>query len=232
MNSSARAGRFIRGASEREDVFVLGEPARRDIPADGTLANAGAVIAAADRRAADIIAAAEAQSAAVIATARASVDDVRAAAHGEGYAAGLAAAEAEAHAAIELIRRVASEGQAIRDEIAGQATSVIARAIALALRRLTADYYEADPARTAAAIADAVRAAAGQQIISIRVHSGLVQAVQAQLLDVAEYVRPDDAIEAGGCIIDLKNGTLDATLDARLSLMELALREAGGEVQQ
>jgi flagellar biosynthesis/type III secretory pathway protein FliH len=44
-------------------------------------------------------------------------------------------------------------------------------------------------------------------------------------------VRPDDAVEAGGCIIDLRNGTIDATLDARLSLMELALREAGGEVQ-
>jgi flagellar biosynthesis/type III secretory pathway protein FliH len=232
MNSSAKAGRFIRGASEREDVFVLGELARHEIPSEGTLATAGAVVAAADRRAAEIVAAAEAQAATIIAQAQGSAGSVRGQAHREGYAAGLAGAEAEARAAIELIRRVAGEGQAIRDEIAGQATGVIARAISLALRRLVAEYYEADPARTAAAIADAVRAAAGQQIISIRVHSGLVQSLQAQMLDIADYIRPDDAIEAGGCIIDLKNGTLDATLDARLSLMELALREAGGEVQQ
>jgi flagellar biosynthesis/type III secretory pathway protein FliH len=63
------------------------------------------------------------------------------------------------------------------------------------------------------------------------VHPGLVQAVEASLTEAAGYVKPDDAIEAGGCIVDLRNGTIDATLDTRLSLMDLALREAGGEVQ-
>jgi flagellar biosynthesis/type III secretory pathway protein FliH len=32
----------------------------------------------------------------------------------------------------------------------------------------------------------------------------------------------------GGCLIDVRNGTIDASLDTRLSLMELALRDAGG----
>ena len=232
MNSSAKPSSFIRGAREHEDVFVLGETARNDFPQDGALATAAQVLDQAERRAASIVAAAEEAAAATLALARAKAGSVREAAHEEGFSAGLTAAEAQAAAAVDLIRRVASDGQSIRDQVAGQAGGVIARAIALALRRLVADYYQADPVRTAAVVADAVRAASSQHIVSIRVHTGLIESLQAQLVDVADYIRPDDAIEAGGCIIDLKHGTLDATLDARLSLMELALSEAGGEAPQ
>lgn len=227
MSSLARTGGFIRAAGENGDVFILGETARRGLPADATLASAGAVMAAAERRAAEIIAAGEAQAAAIIVEAHASAGAVSAVAYNDGFSA----AQAEAAGALDLIRRAASEGQAIREQLASQSAALIARAVALALRRLVGEYYEADPSRTALACAEALRAASGQDIIAIRVHSGLVLDVQASLADVASYVRPDDSIEIGGCIVDLRNGTLDATLDARLTLMELALREAGGEVQ-
>lgn len=231
MNSLARRGRVIHAAGHDDDVFVLGESVRRSLPADTTLASAAAVMAVAEQRAAAIIAAAEQQAVALIAESQASAGDVRAAAHGEGYAAGLTQAEAEAAAALEVIRRAAADGQAIRDEIAGQASAVVARAVSLALRRIAGEYFETDPSRTVAVCREALRAASGQDLIAIRVHSGLVESVQAALSDVASYVQPDDAVGLGGCIIDLRNGTLDATLDARLSLMDLALREAGGEVQ-
>jgi flagellar biosynthesis/type III secretory pathway protein FliH len=231
MSSLAKTGGFIRAAGEHDDVFILGETARRTLPADATLASAGAVMAAAEQRAAEIVAAGEARAAALVAEARASAGAVTTAAYNEGFSAGAAVAEAEAAAALDLIRRAASDGQAIREQLAGQSAALIARAVVLALRRLVGEYYEADPTRTALACADALRAASGQDIIAIRVHSGLVDDVQASLTDVASYVRPDDSIEIGGCIIDLRSGTLDATLDARLTLMELALREAGGEVQ-
>ena len=75
---------------------------------------------------------------------------------------------------------------------------------------------------------DAVRSAAGQEILSIRVNPGALDRVRASLVDVAGYVQPDDGIELGGCVIDLRDGTIDATLDARLDLMELALTSAAG----
>jgi flagellar biosynthesis/type III secretory pathway protein FliH len=231
MNSLARAGRVIRAARSEEDVFVLGEGVRRSVPADATLASVAAVLEATDRRADALIEIAEEQAETIVADARAAADAVRAEAYEAGHAAGAARAESEAEAALALIRSAASEGEAIRDQIANQAAGLVARAVSLALRRIVGEYYEADPTRTVAACAEALRAAAGQDVVSIRVHPGLVQAVEASLTESAGYVKPDDAIEAGGCIVDLRNGTIDATLDTRLSLMELALREAGGEVQ-
>jgi flagellar biosynthesis/type III secretory pathway protein FliH len=231
MNSLARAGRVIRAARSDEDVFVLGEGVRRTVPADATLASVAAVLEATDRRADAIIEVAEEQAAGIVAEARETAAGVRAEAYEAGHAAGVALAQSEAAAALALIRSAASEGEAIRDQIANQAAGLVARAVSLALRRIVGEYYEADPARTVAACAEALRAAAGQDVVSIRVHPGLVQVVEASLSEAAGYVKPDDAVEAGGCIVDLRNGTIDATLDTRLSLMELALREAGGEVQ-
>jgi flagellar biosynthesis/type III secretory pathway protein FliH len=60
----------------------------------------------------------------------------------------------------------------------------------------------------------------------------MVESIQAWLADAARYVRPDEGVAIGGCIIDLRNGTLDASLDARLSLMDLALGEAAGMVER
>jgi flagellar biosynthesis/type III secretory pathway protein FliH len=221
----------IRAARSDEDVFVLGEGVRRSVPADTTLASVAAVLEATDRRAEALIEVAEEQAETIVAEARAAADAVRAEAYEAGHAAGAARAESEAEAALALIRSAASEGEAIRDQIANQAAGLVARAVSLALRRIVGEYYEADPTRTVAACAEALRAAAGQDVVSIRVHPGLAQAVEASLSEAAGYVKPDDAIEAGGCIVDLRNGTIDATLDTRLSLMDLALREAGGEVQ-
>ena len=129
------------------------------------------------------------------------------------------------HAAI---RQAAADGLAIRNAMIDEATPAMANAISLAARRVVGAAYQADPSLTADACADAVRAAAGQQILSIRVAPEALDAVRATLVDLADYVRPDSAIAAGGCVVDLKNGTLDATLDARLDLMELALKAAGG----
>jgi flagellar biosynthesis/type III secretory pathway protein FliH len=221
----------LRTSPDGDDVFVLGAARRPEFPSSGAVATAADVVAAAEERAAAIVADAEAQAAAVLAAAHANAASVTAAARGEGFEAGRAAAEAEVRDALGLIRTAAAEGKALRDQLAGQAAGVVARAVALGLRRLVGEYYEADPARTGAACAEAFRAAASQHVIAIRVHPGLVESLEVTLGGAARYLRPDDAVEIGGCIIDLRNGTIDASLEARLSLMEAALAAAGGEVQ-
>lgn len=233
MNSSAKPGRVIRTAApEVEDVFVLGQSTRRSLPGEGVLATASAVIEAGEREAARIIEETQRKAAAIVAAAEASAGSVRGAAYDDGYRAGLQQADTEVRDYVDLVRRAASEGKSVRDELAGQAANVVARAVSLAVRRVVGEYYETEPSRTAAIVAEALRAAAGQEILSIRVNGGLVEAVSVALSDVATYVRPDDRIEAGGCVIDLRNGTIDATLDARLSLLDRALREAGGDASR
>jgi flagellar biosynthesis/type III secretory pathway protein FliH len=226
MSSSAKRGRVYRGAShDEDDVYVLGETVRATFPADTSVATVTDILAAAERRAAGVVAAAEARAGAILAEAEASV----AAARADGVSAGRAEGESEVSELVELVRAAAREGKSIRDSIASQAAAVVARATMLATRRIVGGHYAADPRETAAACAEAVRAASGQEIIAVRVNPALVAGVQAALVDVAAYVRPDDAIEVGGCIIDLRQGTLDATLETRLSLMQSALAEASGE---
>ena len=230
MNSSASRGRLVRAARDDEDVFVLGTSRMLTPAAPGAITTAGDLVAAAERRAAAIIDAAEAEARGILAEAQDTAGTVRSEAvqSGTELARGEVFARFEAH--LDLIRQAAEQGQAIRDSVASQSAALIARAVALATRRIVGEYYNADPARTAAACAEALRAASGQEIVMIRVNPAIAGHVQATLADAGRYVRPDDGVEIGGCIVDLKNGTIDATLDARLSLMEQALGQAGGEV--
>ncbi len=228
MSSSARPRRIIRAAPEREEVFVLGENAREQSVAPA-VATAGEMIASATARAGTMVDEARRQAAVIIAEARANADAVRESAYSEGFESGRATALDEVSGALEFVRRAAREAKAIRDDIASQSSAVVAGAVALATRRVVGEYYEAEPERTAVICAEALRAASGQEIVGIRLHPGLADHVQATLLDAARYVAPDEGVGIGGCIVDLRNGTLDATLDARLSLMDLALAEAGGE---
>lgn len=229
--SSLAKGRVIRAARDHEDVFVLGESIRDTLPTHGAIATASDIRGAAEAQAAFVLANAQREAAAIVAEATASAGAVRDAAYKDGYQAGLAQAEAEVARLLEVARGAASDGKVIRDSIASESASVVARAAALATRRIVGEYYEIDPERTAAACAEALRAASGQDVLSIRIHPGLVNSLRATLADAASYIRPDEAVEIGGCIIDLRHGTLDASLDARLSLMDLALAEAGGEGQ-
>ena len=230
MNSSAKARRVFRSDGQAADVFVVGQSQRSQIPTHGPIADAHALSEAAQERASTIIADAERQAAATIASVDAVADEARRQAYGEGFEAGQAAAVAEFEACLAIARRAAAEGKAIRDSIAEQSVAVVARAVALATRRIVADYYEADPQRTLPICLEAVRAASGQQILALRVHPSVGGAVQAALGERAAYVRADASVEIGGCIVDVRNGAIDASLDSRLTLMELALSAAGGEV--
>lgn len=232
MSSLARAPRIIRSAHAEEEVVVIGGVSQRQaLPGVGPMATATEIIAAAEGRAAAIVAEAQAAAAQLMAGAEMSAAEIRAQAHNEGLATGLAQAEGEANQLLGLLRQAANQGAAIRDQVAAEAGAVITRAVLVAVRRIVGEYYDEDATRTASAVADAIRSASSQEIVSIRVHPDIADAVKAQLVDVAGYVRPDSGIEVGGCVVDLRHGSIDATLDTRLTLMELAITNATGEAQ-
>lgn len=230
MNSSARRlPRVFRQDTAGEAIFVIGESSRKGLPEHGAIATATEVVANAERRAAEIVARAGAEAGRLLAEAEAAAASITAAARDEGLADGRSQAEEAISHYVDLARQAAQEGKAVRDDIASQSASVVARAASLGVRRVVGEYYEQDPERTIAACSEALRAVAGQEVVCIRVNSAVEIAVRASLVDAAAYVRPDDGVDIGGCIIDLRHGTLDATLEARLTLMDLALARAGGE---
>jgi flagellar biosynthesis/type III secretory pathway protein FliH len=231
MSSSAR--RIIRSSpANEEDVFVVGETVRRHIPADSPVTTVSDLLEGARRRADHIIAAAQVEADRIVTMANAEAtairEDGRSGGYDDGFEAGRRAAEATAASALNVIESAAHEGLAIRQAMIDEALPTIARAIAMATRRVVGAAYDADPSLLSAAVSDALRSAAGQQILSIRVSPDAIDTLRASLLDAAEYLRPDETVEMGGCLIDVRNGTIDASLDTRLSLMELALRDAGG----
>jgi flagellar biosynthesis/type III secretory pathway protein FliH len=228
MSSSPKRGRIVPAAVADEDVFLLGRSERASVELAEPVATAAVLVDAAVARRRR----AEEEAETLLLGARGEADGVRHAAWQDGFAAGReegrAAAAAEAAELLGLVRRAAEEGRSVRDGIVEQASNVIARAAMLVARRIVAEYYEADAARTAIAVQEAIRAAATQQVVSVRVHPAAVAAVQARVVDMAGLVLADDAVEIGGAIVDVKNGQLDASLDARFTMMELALQRATG----
>jgi flagellar biosynthesis/type III secretory pathway protein FliH len=211
-----------------DDVFLLGKRERAAVNLAEPVATAASLVTAAEARRTR----ADQEAELLLAQAHSEAQAVREAARREGFEIGreegLAAAAEELKQEMALVRRAAEEGRAVRDGIVEQASNVIAKAAMLVARRIVGEYYEADPARTALAVEEAVRATATQQVLSIRVHPNSAAAVQARLVDLDAVVIPDDGIEIGGCLIDVKSGQLDARLDARLTMMELALARATG----
>ena len=229
MSLSVRpVNRVFHHAAEPEDVFIVGESQRSSYPAHEALATVAELIASAEAGAVAMLEAAEQRSIDMLATARASAEAVTTAARHEGLSVGRAEAEAEASELLSLIRAAALDGKAIRDGLAEQSAAVVASATAIALRKLTVGYYDADPARTADVCEEALRAASGQEVLALRVNPLVVPSVQARIRSAVGYVVPDESIEIGGCVLDLRYGTLDASLETRFSLMELALRRATG----
>ncbi len=230
MNSSRARGTFRATEPETDgDVFVVGGGFRRAVGLPAPIATAREIVAAAGEDARAIRAACELEAASALAEAHASADAVRRAAFDEGFHAGHDAALGEAEAYLAVIRQAASEGQAIREAVASDHEVLLARAVVVALRRLVGDHYLAAPESTAAICREALRSAAGQDVIALRVNPGVANGVQATLLDFADFVRPDEGVAIGGCIVDLRYGTIDATLDARVSLFNEAITHAAAE---
>lgn len=221
--------RILRAAGDQGEVFVLGDDHRRAFPVPEAIASADEIVAAAERRAGEIVAGAQAEAGRIIGEAEASAAGIRERARGAGYEAGRADAIEEFRRFVELARAAAEDGKAIRDGIVAQAGDLVARAAILATRRLVAGHYEADPARTADICAEAVRSASSQEVLRIRVNPAVASAVEAALGELAGYVAADGAVAVGGCLVELRDGLIDATLDARLDLAERYLRDAARE---
>lgn len=185
----------------------------------------------AEARAGQLLAEARAAAAAVLAGAERAAGDVRAAAHREGYSAGHAQGYAEGLAQAERIAVVlasaAEQAEAIRlallDGVEAQAVALALDAARAVVGAAATDHEEV----AAAVVRNGLRHLTGR-VLRIRTHPDDIERVTVALLADGHSipVAAGDAIEAGGCIIDVEGGTVDLRLPVQLESLERLLRHA------
>jgi flagellar assembly protein FliH len=225
MNSSAKRRPVITSAGDAGDVIIAAGAVRRSVPSLGVVSSAADFIAEAERRAAEIVTAAEVQAAGILDSANREAGGVREAAYQEGLIAGDANVKIEFEQYMELARAAAREGKAIHDDVVAESSLTIVRAVSLAVQRLVAEHYADNPEKTVAVCAEALRAAVSQTVIRIRVNETAMPAVRTSLSRDDIPVAVDNSITIGGCVVDLEQGTIDATLESRLQLLENSLSD-------
>jgi flagellar assembly protein FliH len=186
----------------------------------------------AEARAADALATARAQAAAILADAEAAAAAVReqaratgyAEGYAEGHAAGRAQAEAELARAVELVRRVAEAGEALRLALLMEAEGQAVALAVAAARRVVGAAAERHAELAAAVVREGIRSTIGH-LLRVRVHPADVDAVSVSLQEagITAPVVADGAIEAGGCIIDVEGGYIDLRLSVQLEDVERLL---------
>jgi len=225
MSSSGKRRPVLTAPTDAGEMIVVSGATRREIPSVGVVSEAAAFLVEAERRAAEIIAAAQAEAGGIVNAANATAAGVREAAQQEGIAFSEAKVQREFEQYMELARAAAREGKAVHDDIVAEASQTIVGAVSLAVQRIVAEHYAADPGRTAAVCVEALRAASGQTVIRIRVNEDALPAVRTLLSRDDVPVVGDGGISIGGCVVDLEQGTIDATIESRVQLLEIGLSD-------
>jgi flagellar assembly protein FliH len=169
--------------------------------------------------------------AAILADAEADAATVRARAHAEGYAAGHAAGEAAARAEMEqaaaMLRQAAEAAEEIRAALlAGTEEQAIALALEAA-RRVVGAAADGYASLAAEVVRRGIRGVGGR-VLRLRVNPRDVDVVTAEVLAGGDDVpvQADAAVEIGGCIVDVEDGTVDLRLGVQLERITRALLHA------
>ncbi len=185
----------------------------------------------AEEHAGRLLAEARAAAAAIIAEAEAGAGSVRAAAHEQGYLAGHHQGYADGMAQAEQVAAVLTAAAEQADQArAALLAGVEGQAVALALEAAAAVVGQAAAnAHQEVAVAvlrNGLRHISGR-VLRIRTHPDAIERVTIALLadGHAVPVAADDAVEAGGCIVDVEGGTVDLRLSAQLASIERLLTE-------
>ena len=167
---------------------------------------------------------ARAEAQRILAEARAEADALRAQARDEGLAAARETARAETtQTLVRLHAETARARAAAADDVKRLAIRIAEKIVGRALTL--------DPDVIADICAQAVRGAAEQRQIVLRVHPDDLPALErarprlrSEFLRAHDVtLRADPAVGRGGCIVDTEVGSIDARLETQLGALERAL---------
>lgn len=190
----------------------------------------------------ELVRRAKADSNAVRAAAEAEAEEIRTSAREAGHAAGVATGKAdglrEYQAMIDTLRTVAERVQAehtgLQEELARNATDV---ALAV-VTRLLGDLVQGHQETMRHVVTEALQALGRFDSVTIRVHPSLVDVVEQEregllsaFAGVGELrIEGDEAVAAGGCLLDTATVQLDATVDMVIERLRAAVAENTGRV--
>lgn len=162
---------------------------------------------------------------AILRRAEADAAGLRAAAHAEGLAEGLAAGRDRAAAQVLELARLRSA------MIAETRAALPGLAVALA-QELIGDHVTRVPEHIVARVAPLLTQLQGARLLSLHVHPGDAPALREALstdgaLPAGLTVVEDADLARGGCIARSDVGTLDASVEFGLGALTRALREPG-----
>jgi flagellar biosynthesis/type III secretory pathway protein FliH len=135
--------------------------------------------------------------------------------------------EGRAQAAAEVLA-LTTEARRLRERAASELAPL---AVDIA-RRILGEGFKASPELVASAVAGAVAGCGPRAIVAVRVNPADRPRLLQRLPDLAAAdarlqgidVVADAAVAPGGCLIEMKSGTLDARLEVQLASFERALR--------
>jgi flagellar assembly protein FliH len=158
-------------------------------------------------------------------------DGARRGGYQQGYAEGLAAAQAELAKALEVVQAAARDARAVREQLVRSSEGDVIELVIEALSAIVGRRAEDDRELVVETVRRALDRVGAQDVVRVRTHPDDADTVRAWLHDepaaaTAWEVRADGAVTLGGCVIDTGSGVVDARLDVQLAQVAAQLRSA------
>lgn len=157
-------------------------------------------------------------------------DALRSGAQQQGYADGIARAQAEVHQQLMEAIAALTDAQHQRHAIAEQNESALADLALRIARKVIGAHLDADPTLVARIVAETVAELEPTTALVVRVNPADHAAVEASRTDIERLVGrggkieivADDAVDHGGCVLVSPAGEVDARIETKLSVLETA----------
>ncbi len=135
---------------------------------------------------------------------------------------GLAAIEQRLSGAMELVLIAATEAKQLRDLVLRNTERDAIELVLEVARRVLGELVATDPSLAVDLAERALARAGNQNVLRLRVNPERRQIVSTAFIDRFDAsgnpieVAGDEQIDLGGCIVDLRAGTVDARLDTQI----------------
>lgn len=226
---------IIRGTKRASEPVVVADRES----AGGRVTTQSTLAAEARASAARIVAAARSDADALAREAREQVNAIRLEAYDDGFRQGrqegLAVVEERFARAIELLHIAANDAVHLRERLLRTTERDAIELVLDIARQILGEAAAQDPALAVELAERALARAGNQNVLRIRVHPERHEIVAAAFVDRNDStgspisVVADERIDLGGCLIDLRAGTVDARLGTQMDEIARVLRAQLGD---
>jgi flagellar biosynthesis/type III secretory pathway protein FliH len=157
-------------------------------------------------------------------------DALRSSAQQQGYADGVARAQAEVQQQLMLAVAALTDAQRERHDVAQGHEAALADLALKIARKVIGEHLDADPTLVARIVADTISELEPTTSLIVRVHPDDLAAVEADRGQIERLVKgtgkveitADDTVDRGGVVLASPVGEVDARIETKLAVLETA----------